>query len=142
MFMIRVYTDRGTRYWLDNGYIWDNIDIVKRRIRDEMNEDIKFTGSAYRTFTVIPMSFEESHMCVDMPMLDKEVEINDIKFADGANGFKVHGKKSIASFLYAWVEKHAMEKNYSRESIEKTEEELTEDGDITIIVKERKPIGA
>lgn len=142
MFMVRVYNEDGNRMWLDNGYIWDNIEALKLRLREEMENEKKILGASKKTYTVIPISFEESNMCVDMPMLDKEVEINDIKFVDGANGFKVRGKKEIASFLYAWVEKQAEHKGYSRESIEKTEEELTEDGDITIIVKERKPIGA
>lgn len=142
MFMVRVYNEDGNRMWLDNGYIWDDIEVLKLRLREEMENEKKILGASKKTYTVIPISFEESNMCVDMPMLDKEVEINDIRFVDGVKGFRVHGSKEIASFLYAWVEKHAMEKNYSRESIEKTEEELTEDGDITIIVKERKPIGA
>ena len=142
MFMVRVYNEDGNRMWLDNGYIWDNIEALKLRLLEEMENEKKILGASKKTYTVIPISFEESNMCVDMPMLDKEVEINDIKFVDGADGFKVRGKKEIASFLYAWVEKHSMEKNYSRESIEKTEEELTEDGDITIIVKEHKSIGA
>lgn len=142
MFMVRVYNEDGNRMWLDNGYIWDNIETLKLRLREEMENEKKILGASKKTYTVIPISFEESNMCVDMPMLDKEVEINDIKFADGADGFKVHGKKEIASFLYAWVEKQAEKKGYSRESIEKSEEELTEDGDITIIVKERKSIGA
>lgn len=142
MFMVRVYNEDGNRMWLDNGYIWDDIEALKLRLREEMENEKKILGASKKTYTVIPVGFEESHMCVDMPMLDKEVEISDITFDDGANGFKVRGKKEIASFLYAWVEKQAEKKGYSRESIEKSEEELTEDGDITIIVKERKPIGA
>lgn len=142
MFMVRVYNEDGNRMWLDNGYIWDDIEALKLRLREEMENDKKILGVSKKTYTVIPVGFEESHMCVDMPMLDKEVEISDITFDDGANGFKVRGKKEIASFLYAWVEKQAEHKGYSRESIEKSVEELTEDGDITIIVKERKAIGA
>lgn len=142
MFMVRVYTEDGSRMWLDNGYIWDDIEALKLRLREEMENEKKILGASKKTYTVIPISFEESNMCVDMPMLDKEVEISDITFDDGARGFRVQGKCEIASFLYAWVEKHAMKKGYSRESIEMTEEELTEDGNITIIVKERKPIGA
>ena len=140
MFMVRVYNEDGNRMWLDNGYIWDDIEALKLRLREEMENEKKILGASNKTYTVIPISFEESHMCVDMPMLDKEVEINDITFSDGADGFTVHGSKDIASFLYAWVEKHAMEKNYSRESIEKTE--IEEDGNITITVKEHKSIGA
>ena len=140
MFMVRVYNEDGNRMWLDNGYIWDDIEALKLRLREEMENEKKILGASNKTYTVIPINFEESHMCVDMPMLDKEVEINDITFSDGANGFTVHGSKEIASFLYAWVEKHAMEKNYSRESIEKTE--IEEDGNITITVKEHKSIGA
>ena len=140
MFMVRIYNEDGNRMWLDNGYIWDDIEALKRRLREEMDNEKKILGASNKTYTVIPISFEESHMCVDMPMLDKEVEINDITFTDGAKGFTVRGSKEIASFLYALVEKHAMEKKYSRESIEKTK--IEEDGDITIIVKERKSIGA
>lgn len=133
MYMVRVYDTEGNRSWLDNGYIWDNVEILKNRIRAEMEYEKKILGESNKTYTVIPISFEESHMCVDMPMLDKEVEINDVRFKDGAKGFKVQGKKSIASFLYAWVEKYAMEKNYRRSSIEKSE---IDGGDIIIIVKE------
>ena len=140
MFLVRVYDKEGNRSWLDNGYMWDNIEVLERRIREEMENEKKILGASEKTYTVIPVTFEESSMCVDMPMLDKEVEINDIKFADGADGFKVRGNKSIASFLYAWVEKHAEQKNYSRESIEKSEVETEDGGFITIIVKERKPI--
>ena len=104
--------------WLDNGYIWDDIEALKLRLREEMENEKKILGASKKTYTVIPISFEESHMCVDMPMLDKEVEINDITFEDGAKGFEVKGNKSIASFLYAWVETQAMDKNYSRDSIE------------------------
>lgn len=133
MFMVRVYNEDGNRMWLDNGYIWDDIEALKFRLREEMENEKKILGASKKTYTVIPINFEESHMCVDMPMLDKEVEINDITFEDGVEGFRVRGDKSIASFLYAWAEKHAEERGYERTSSIKS----IEDGNtLELIVKE------
>jgi hypothetical protein len=39
MFMVRVYNEDGNRMWLDNGYIWDDIEALKP-IVDEMGIDM------------------------------------------------------------------------------------------------------
>lgn len=137
MFMVRVYNEDGNRMWLDNGFVWDNVEVLKKRIREEMENDKKILGKSNKTYTVIPISFYKSRMLVDNPMTDKEVEISDITFEDGAKGFEVKGNKSIASFLYAWVEKQAMDKNYSRDSIETS---VVDGNTLTITVKESKHI--
>ena len=129
--MIRIYDSNGERHWYNNGQIISNIETVKNIIREEMEYEKKLFGNSNRTFSVVPISFEEVHMCVDMPMLEEEVSIADADFDDSTQGLVIEGHTDIASFLYAWVEKQSEVKGYDRD----TTLELTEiEGNNTKIV--------
>lgn len=145
MFMICEYNALGIRKWLDDGFIWENVEDVDKRLK-KAKDDAVF-GMINTTYLVVPINnedknnvkflFDESYMHTLMPMLDKEVEISDIVFKDNHRGFTVSGDKSISSFLFAWAEKHANDLKFGTYSIESS----MADGDILIIiVKEVKSI--
>lgn len=113
MFMIKIYGENGAIYFMDNSKMFTTIEEVNKRIREDMEEDKNNKGASFKTYVVVPINFQESRMCVDIPMLDKEVEITDITFTNGSKGFIVEGESSIASFLLAWIDKHAIDIGYN-----------------------------